>query len=358
MYLLHKYFVSFLRHYESMKIDNSYPLVRRTQLNLILRNSFRNGELYEIMNRQAFRTMADKLTEKYFYRSGTVIYEEMNELFRAYLCLAPFIQKMRNSFKLDWTRWHAVSRLRRFFGGNPAYEYYKKTVYQRAHDVELLSSKLRQHGITDAKFVDFITEKYLCFWGAEGLKGSLANCIFDPFFFSVKGSGLRVGNTALEVSSRYSEGCSSITKTPLEILSYSISVSNKKRRYVTVELTQDAINSFKKSVETVLNKSCSDAYKVGLLLSLNAQFLERSRYAKDALEQIQGLKSWAVKYMKPHAARSKDFGDIAGQILKDFIENNAGYFAYKQSNFFWNKDYSDIPEKTYLVYFSPYREEA
>lgn len=340
-----------------MKIDNSYNLVRRAQLNLILRSSFRNGELYEIMNRQAFRIMADKLTEKYFYRSGSIIYDEMNELFRVYLCLAPFIQKTKNSFKLDWSKWHAVSRLRRFFGGVPSFEYYKKMIYPREHNCDLLITKLRLQGITDAKFIDFITEKYLCFWGSEGLKGSLGNCIFDPFFFSVKGSGLRIANTVIEVSKKYSEGWNSIKKVPLEILSYRLLVNSEKRRYVSVELSQEVIDKFKTSVETILEKQCSDAYKIGLLLSLNAQLLERSRYAKDALAQIQSLKSWAIKQMKPYSARNKDFGDIAGNILKGYIENGAGYFAYKQSNFFWNKDYSDIPEKTYFIYFSPYREE-
>jgi hypothetical protein len=339
-------------------LDNSYALVRRTQLNLVLRNSFRNGELYEIMNRQSFRTMADKLTEKYFHRSGSVIYEEMNELFRVYLCLAPFIQKMKNSYLIDWTTRHALSRLRRYFGGNPSFEYYKKVTNNREHNCELLHSKLRQHGITDSKFLDFVTEKYLCFWGAEGLKGSLGNCIFDPFIFSVKGQGLRISNVVIEVSKKYTDGYLSISKVPLEVLSYNLLVSNEKCRYVTVELNQDTLNNFKLAFETILEKTCSDTYKMGLLTSLNAQFLERSRYAKDAFEQVKALRSWAVKHLKSHSARNKDFGAIASSILKDYVQDNAGYFAYKQSNFFWNKDISDIPEKTYLIYFSPYREES
>lgn len=337
--------------------DNSYYLVRRAQLRIVMRTHFRNGELYDIMNRSAFQQTSEKLTDKYFYRSGATVYDEIKELYQLYLVLAPTMQKIKNSFKVDWTKGHAISWLRRLFNGRVRHWYYIHTENERRHDTELLLSRLRDHGIADKRFLDEAIERYLCFWGSDGLKGSLANCIFDPFMYRVKDSGIRIGSSVIETSQGKLDGRSNIFEKPIEIMSYHVVVYEKSgRTHINVTIRPDVISDFKKRCELIISTRTTPQYKLVQLSSLISQLLETAKYAKDSFYQIRELQSWTDKKFRKLSGTDKEFKAIICNMTSNFMEKVVSKYTYQRTNFFWDKNLNDIPEKTFFIYFSPYRE--
>ncbi|ADD67335.1 hypothetical protein Dacet_0537 [Denitrovibrio acetiphilus DSM 12809] len=337
--------------------DNSYYLVRRAQLRIVMRTYFRNGELYDIMNRSAFKQTAEKLTDKYFHRSGATVYDEVKELYQLYLALAPSMQKIKNSFKVDWTKGHAISWLRRLFNGRVRHWYYIHAEYERKHDPEQLLRSFRDHGITDKRFLDEAMEKYLCFWASEGLKGSLANCIFDPFIYRVKDTGIRIGNSVIETSKHKLDGYYNIFEKPIEIMGYHVVVYEKSgRTHINVTIRQSVIDDFKKRCEIIISTRTSPQYKLVQLASLVSQLLETAKYAKDSFYQIRGLQLWTDKKFRKLSGTEKKFKAIISMMTTRFIEKVVSKYTYQRTNFFWDKNHNDIPEKTFQIYFSPYRE--
>lgn len=345
-------------HFLRMNIEDTYYQVRRAQRMILMRQYFRNGELYEIMNRKAFNNMADKLSQKYFHMAGSVIYKEMTELYRVYLCLAPIIQKQKNSFKLDWTKGNTLSWMRRLFNGSNKKWYYSHETVIRKHDVELFKSTLRNHGITDSVFIDFALEKYLCFWNADGRKGSLANCVFDPFFFKAHESGLRFENNLVHTSSSRKSGYKYVFDEPLEIMCYAISASIRSgRTHVDVQLSNNYLKALKERLLKAMEGKVSYAHKLVILSALVNSFIEDARYAKDAMEQVKDVQRYFIKHTKKFAAGNADFRHTAGAIIPLWLSRVTNRFTYQRTNFFWDMDHNTVPEKIYMIYFSPYREQ-
>jgi hypothetical protein len=341
--------------------DNSYYLTRCAQLNIVMRTHFRNGELYDIMNRSAFQHTAQKLADKYFYRSGATVYSEMIEMYQLYLVLSPVMQRMKNSFKVDWTKGHAVSWLRRLFNGKVCHWHYQITEHDRRHDTEALIRNMRNMGVTDNKLLDVAVEKYLCFWNSEGMKGNLANCVFDPFMFHVKDTGIRIGSTIIETSRRKHDGYLNILEKSLEIMSYHIVVYQKYgRTFINVTLRQSVIDDFKKRCETILPAHCTSGtvpqYKLIQLSSLISQLLETAKYAKDSFYQIRELQQWTDRKFRRLAGNDKKFKSIISMMTTRFTEKVVSKYTYQRTNFFWDKDHKRVPEDVFMIYYSPYRE--
>lgn len=341
----------------TFKNDNSYYLVRRAQLKILMRSYFRNGELFEIMNRKAFEDMAIKLADKYFHKTGPTVYAEMVDLYKVFLCLAPVIQKQQNSCKLDWSRLHILSHLRRLFNNKVKHWYYKVSVQPRMYDPDSFKSVMRASGITDATFIDYSLEKYLCFWGAEGRKGNLANCIFDPFFFHVKtGTGLRIENVLIETVPTKAAGFTLISEVPLEIMCYRISTYELYgRHYVDIRLSDNYIKSVREKLITIVTQKITPEQKFKQIVALANNYIENARYAKDAFNQVNEMQRYFVKQTGKLAAGNAEFRHTAGSLVSEYIAKHEK-FAIRGTNFFWDKNHSNVPEKIYQVYFSPYRE--
>lgn len=330
--------------------------MRRAQKKILMRMYFKNGELYDIMNRRAFCRMSERLTEKYFHMSGPAIYEEMADLYKVYLCLAPLLQKQKNSFKIDWTKGHALSYIRRLFNNRVKHWYYLYETLPRRHDPDVFVATLRNNHITDSTFINYALEKYLCFWDADGRKGSLANCIFDPFFFNVKGSGLRIENTLITTSMTKKQSFVSIYERPLEIMCYKISVLDRDGKgYVDIRFSEAYLKGIKERLINAVNGKYGLKQKLMIITSVINSLLEDAKYAKDAFEQIHEMQRYFVKHTKKLAAQNSEFRHVCGSIVAEYIQKTVK-FSIRANNFFWDKDHNAVPEKIYMIYYSPYRE--
>ncbi|MGE4266301.1 MAG: hypothetical protein AB7F25_02590 [Deferribacterales bacterium] len=339
-----------------MKIENNYYNLRRSQLKILMRSYFQNGELYEIMNRKTTNEMAVKLADKYFHKAGPTIYDEVVGMYKVFLCLAPILQKQKNSFKLDWTKGNALSWLRRLFNGRNKKWYCSVSVLPRQHDPELFKRVFRNLGISDNAFIEYALERYLCFWGATGRKGSLANCIFDPLFFRTD-SGLRIENCVINVSSAKKDGYSHIFQQPLEIMCYSVTgYELYNRTHIEVRLSADYLKSIRQRLGIVVEDRTSVEHKLRLINAQINSFIENARYAKDAFEQVREVQQYFSGKTKRLAGVNPEFRHITAAITTQYLERVSNRFTYQRNNFFWDKDHNSIPEKTFMIYFSPYRE--
>lgn len=322
--------------------------------------------LYQLLEKKEVDSFAQKLTEKFFPKSLQKNLEIANivvDLYKAFLVLAPILQKIPYSYKLDWSRGHLLSFFRATMNKRVNRKYVSVYTKERTRDTDKLRLKLNQLGITEYKFADFLCELFVKNYDLPFLRGKLANCIFDPIMFynEFEGYGVRIGNKFVRLEKRKYPGAINIEEQPIEILDYKIQRTSKKiqtgkkvdlKTTLEITLSENENKRIKEKIKRITESENSVAKKIILLDHVCNDFIQTHKYAKDIFYQLVEIDRYLQKKAKRIAAQDKRVKLIS--LTGKYNKHKSTRLLFKKPNFFWND--KDVAENVYINYFSPYRE--
>lgn len=336
-----------------------YINLRKKQAKIVQYQIFDNGILFNYLQQKEFENFARLLADKYFHKSkDLIIFENVLELYNFYLVIAPILQRIVYSFKLDWNRSHFLSLLRKNLAFNVNRKFLRVRQLERQVDPEILELNLRELGIKDKPFIDVAKDLFLRNYNTIGVRGKLANCIFDPIMFLFKRDEfeIRRGNELLKLEKRPFKNSIDIDLESVCFWDYEIKrQKDKKARkgYLEIKIRPEVIRDFKENMKNIIKSDVTVARKIVLLNQRCDAFIENHKYTKDAFDQINELKNWLNRRVKGIAGTDKRVKP-AVDLTKRYIEKKDTKLRFKKPNFFWN--YREYDQKQYINFFSPYRE--
>ncbi len=336
-----------------------YINLRKIQAKLVQANYFGNNDLFQYLEKPVFLNTAEKLTEKYFHKSkDLMIFQNILELYPLYLTLAVLLQKLPYSFKLDWNRSHFLSMLRTNLSFRNNRKFVAVRTVTRNIEPERIELNLREMGVKDSPFLEVAKNLFIRNYNTFGVRGKLANCIFDPvnFLFERNGFEIRRANEFLKLEKKSFEGAIDIDLNSFEVWDYQIKRTRNKRNgkgFLEIKIRPGTIKNFKENALNIIKSNTTPQRKIILLNNLCNSFVENHKYTKDAFEQINDLKNWLNRRTSGIAATDKRVKQ-AVDLTKLYIEKRDVKLRFKKPNFFWN--YQEYSEKSYMTFFSPYRE--
>ncbi|WP_022671385.1 hypothetical protein [Hippea alviniae] len=334
-----------------------YIALRRAQAKIVGYTTYPPGFLCEFYNRDTFVKYAEKLTYKFFPKAKDLqIRENIINLYRAFLVLAPILQKTPYTYKLDWTRGHFLSYLRFLTSNRIGRKYVRVRVIEREPDLDKLQINLNVLGIKDGKFIEILTGLFLQSYGLNALRGSLVNRIFDPVMFLNDRDGfeLRRSNEFIKLEKKPFNGCIDIEKQYVEFWDYKIRrVKANKGMTLEIKIRDEEIKQFKEKIKGILKSHPSVSSKIALVNREVKAFTEKHRYTKDAYDQMIELHKWLRGRVSKIAATRKEIYQ-AVEIVKLWKERYYPNTVFRKNNFFW--DPKEMTEEDYIYCFSPYRE--
>lgn len=321
----------------------AYHLVRRAQAAIAGYLHFGAGDLVKYLDREAFNVLVARLVALYFHRSvDLAIFTQVRELYHALLILAPILQRLPLSCKFDWHRGHHLGFMRRNASGKSGRFHVATREVQRCYQPDLLAANLEQIGIHD---------------GGMALKDLLAHQLFDPILMASQKQGfeLRYGNRLLRMERNAFDGsvdlrCQSITVLDFEIQS----ILHNGGRHLDIGIAAECIVGLKRQIDEVLALAAPPEFKLIRIENLLRDFVERTRAARSALPQIKELKAWLARRLRGLAGTRKEATALPNLLVNLWLQRADSHLYLKKPTFFL--DYAAIDEKTYLQFFSPYRE--
>lgn len=232
-----------------------YINLRKKQAKIVQYQIFDNGILFNYLQQKEFENFARLLADKYFHKSkDLIIFENVLELYNFYLVIAPILQRIVYSFKLDWNRSHFLSLLRKNLAFNVNRKFLRVRQLERQVDPEILELNLRELGIKDKPFIDVAKDLFLRNYNTIGVRGKLANCIFDPIMFLFKRDEfeIRRGNELLKLEKRPFKNSIDIDLESVCFWDYEIKrQKDKKARkgYLEIKIRPEVIRDFKENMK-------------------------------------------------------------------------------------------------------------
>jgi hypothetical protein len=337
-----------------MTKQQAYYQLRRAQASIVQQNFFESEELFRYLNKDYVKIYAKYLTDFYFHKTKNLeIYNLVLDLYRLFLVVGPILQKLKNNFKLDWNRAIFLSWLRASLNKKVNKKFLRVERLKRRIDPSKLVENFFKMGIEDSLLVEFALNCYKKNYNLETLRGRLANCIFDPIMFVGKG-GFRRANEFIELEKKKFPEAIDIDKKEVVVWDYKVKrIVNNTKTTLKIEISDQEIKNFKQEIKLILNSKLNFKKKIFLLETKIESFVDKHRYTKDAWDQMIDLKHWLFRRTKKLAAQEKSI-KLVVNILKKWEDKKCDKMIFRKPNFFWN--FSDIEEKIYKYYFSPYRE--
>lgn len=343
---------------ESMLDRTAYHLVRRGQASIANYQQFNTGDLSKYLERDAFLTVAERLAHTYFHKStGLTLHNNVVELYQALLVTAPILQRLPLSFKIGWHRGHLLGFIRTHVNGKAGRFYAAIREVERKYQPDRLAASLETIGIHDADFVAVLQDLYRRHCGGTTLQHRLANQLFDPVLLhgDRQGFELRYGNKFLRLEKQPFEGSVDLRHQSLEVLDYSInSVQHNGGYHLSIDISESYLTAFRMSVKKILESRTSPEFKLAAVDTKIHDFVERTRSARSALQQVKELKIWLANKLRGLAGNAPEARLLPHRMLILWSQRVDGDLYLKRPNFFL--DPKDTDEKTYLKFFSPYRE--
>lgn len=343
---------------ESMLDRTAYHLVRRGQASIANYQQFNTGDLSKYLERDAFLTVAERLAHTYFHKStGLTLHDNVVELYQALLVMAPILQRLPLSFKVDWHRGHLLGFIRTHVNGKAGRFYAAIREVERKYQPDRLAANLEALGIHDVDFVAVLQDLYRRHCGGTTLQHRLAHQLFDPVLMhsDKQGFELRYGNKFLRLEKQPFEGSVDLRHQSLEVLDYSInSVQHNGGYHLSIDISESCLSAFRLSMKRILESKASPEYKLSAAETKIHDFVERTRTARSALQQAKELKIWLANKLRGLSGTVPEAGLLPHRMLILWSQRVDGDLYLKRPNFFL--DPKDTDEKTYLKFFSPYRE--
>lgn len=338
--------------------STAFSLVRRAQAVIASHLHFGDGDLSKYLDRDSFQIMATRLADHYFHRSKElVIYTQVVELYHTLLILAPILQRLPLSCRFDWHRGHLLSHIRRNASGRIGRLHIASREVVRTYQPDLLAANLEVIGIHDAGMVVVLLNLYRRHAGGMALKDLLAHQLFDPILVVSQKQGyeLRHGNKLLRLEKTAYDGSVDLHKQDFTILDFCIrSVDHRGGRCLDIFISEECLSEFRKRIKDVIAFPATPEYKLTIIQNRLRDFVERTRYARSALPQIQELKIWLANKLRGLAGNSRAATLLPNLLVNLWLQRVDSHLYFKSPTFFL--DASAIEEKTYLTFFSPYRE--
>lgn len=339
--------------------NTAYYLMRRGQASIAGYRHFGNGDLSMYLERDSFQIMAKRFADHFFHRSaGMAIHAQVVELYHALLILAPILQRLPLTCRFDWHRGHLLGHFRNNTSGKIGRFHITSREVVRTYQPDLLAANLEAIGIHDASIVEVLLDFYRRHAGGTALKDLLAHQLFDPIIMASQKHGfeLRYGNRLLRLEKGAFDGAVDLRKQGFTVRDFHIrSLKNREGRYLEITISDERLSGFRQRIKAVITSSASPEYKLTIIENRLRDFVEQTRHARSALPQIQELKIWLANQLRGLAGTSK-----AAILLPNLLVNlwlqRADFRRYIKSPTFF-LDPAIIDEKTYLTFFSPYREE-
>lgn len=338
--------------------STAFSLVRRGQASIASFLHFGTGDLEKYLERNAFQIMATRLADRYFHRSKElVIYTQVVELYHLLLIMAPILQRLPLSCRFDWHRGHVLGHFRRNASGRIGRFHIANREVVRAYQPDLLAANLETIGIHDAGMVEVLLNLYRHHAGGKALKDLLAHQLFDPILMSSQKEGyeLRHGNRLLRLEKTAFDGSVDLRKQDFTILDFCIrSVDHRGGRHLDIFISEGCLSEFRQRIRAVIAFPATPEYKLTIIENRLRDFVERTRPARSALPQIQELKIWLANKLRGLAGTSRAATLLPNLLVNLWLQRVDSDLYFKSPTFFL--DPSIIDEKTYLTFFSPYRE--
>jgi len=336
----------------------AFSLVRRAQASIAAFLHFGNGDLFKYLERDSFQTMANKLADHYFHRSTALaIHAQVKELYLTLLILAPILQRLPLSSKFDWHRGHVLGHFRRNASGKIGRYHVSIREVIRAYQPDLLAANLEAIGIHDAGMVAVLQDLYRRHAGGSVLKDLLAHQLFDPILMASQKQGfeLRFGNRLLRMEKSAFESSVDLRNQDFTVLDFCIrSLEHRGGRHLEITISEKCFSEFRQRIKAVIASSASPEYKLTIIENRLRDFVERTRHARSALPQVQELKIWLANKLRGLAGTSKEATVLPNLLVNLWLQRVDSSLYLKSPTFFL--DPTTIEEKTYLSFFSPYRE--
>ena len=338
--------------------SGAFHLMRRGQANIAMHRHFEDGDLARFLERDSFNVIAERLTDKFFHKSeGLVLHELVKAIYLVMLILAPIIQMLPLSAKMDWHRGHFLSWYRTNATNVRKRFHCRVRTVERTFQPAQLAANLAQLGIHDAVMLPVILDLYKRHYGGATLKDTLAHQLFDPIMLlnGKIGYELRHGNSLCRLERHPFDGSFDLRSTSFTVLDYSlISREDKTGRHLETTICDGTLADFRTVVKGILNSTSSPEYKVARIEQSIRDLVERTRYARTALPQLMELKTWLANKLSGLAATRAAANQLPNLLVNLWLQRTDSRMFLKKPTFFL--DPSEIEEKTYLNFFSPYRE--
>jgi hypothetical protein len=336
----------------------AFYLVRRSQASIAGYLNFGQQDLAKYLERDSFRTLATRLTDHFFRKSRDLaLSDQVKELYLALLIMAPILQRLPLSAKFDWHSGHLVSFFRSRVNGNQRRYHFSSRTVARTYQPDKLLENLELLGVGDSSMVEVLADLYRRHAGGTVLKDLLAHQLFDPIIMSSEKRGyeLRYGNILYRLEREPFSGSIDLRRTQQNLLNYLISsVEHSGGRHLEIMISDASLTGFREQIKRVISLSTSPEYKLATIERHVRDFVERTRSARSALPQITELKIWLAHKLR-HLAATRAAANLLPNLLVNLWLQRADANLYlKKPTFFL--DPSAIDEKTYLTFFSPYRE--
>lgn len=343
---------------EQLHVGMAYHLVRRAQAAIAAYRHFGQGDLSKYLERDAFGTLAQRIAEYFFSKSRNLaIFGQVLELYRVLLVMAPILQRLPLSAHFDWHLGHILGWFRRNATGRVQRFYFQNRCLEMGYQPGLLEANLETLGIHDGGMVAILLDLYRRHAGGVTLKDRLAHQLFDPILMSGAKSGyeLRIASGLYRLEKSHFEHAIDLRERSATVLEFVIhTVENRKGWHLEIQLSEARLAKFRADVKRILNSTAAPVRKVLLIEGCIRDFMETARWARSARPQMDELRRWLANKLRPLAATLPEANHLPGRLTTLWFQRVDGKLYVKEPNFFL--DPKLIEEKTYIVFFSPFRE--
>lgn len=345
---------------DAMLERTAYFLVRRAQASIADYRHFGPGDLCQYLERPAFEVMANRLAEKYFHRSANLaLYRGVQGLYVPYLVVAPLLQRLTYSAKLDWHAGHILSWFRRYCAGRPARVHVAVKEVPRLFAPEKLLASLEALGVRDTDFSALLADHCRRGYGEPTARGRLLNTLFDPLLLlhEREGFALRVGNRFFRAEKEAFSGSVDLRKGYLSVGNYRLRVTaHGSGQHLEIAIADARRKSFRDAVKGILRGNSEPGTKYRLIGNEIRDFVEKTRFARSAGDEVVELKQWLQTKLRSLSGTDRRFKELPDYLVKSWFDRGEHRLFLPRPNFFL--DPQSIPEEVYLTFFSPYREEV
>jgi len=340
-----------------------YPHIRKKQFYLAKLQEYNDPELMSFYNHACCENFAQILTEKFFPKATQkALGPEIKELYKIYLTLSPIIQKVKYSWKIDYSEAIFMSILRKNINKRTARYHIKITELERPLELKALKEGFEKAKISAPEFLEKVSESYLFHYRAPYLRGSLANRIFDPFIFFEAGEGfrLRKSNQIIRLEKNKFTDSIDIRHAAVTIGKYNIQLQGTKKgdaSYLHTTIAEKEIEKFKGKILITLEDKNEPGKKLEQCKSIIFDFTENIKYAVSDIEGIFQLKQWLKNknVIRKLAINTKEYMELPELLQQQYEEKNTQKrMFFTKPNFFWTPE--EIKKEQYLNFFSPYSE--
>lgn len=342
---------------EATAKQNDYYLLRRAQAAIAAYLNFGNGDLSKYLDRPAFNCMAEKLAAHYFHISSALVQALVMQIYLVLLVLSPVLQRQPMSCKFDWHAGHILSFIRRNTSSKVGRVHAAVRADDRSYQPDRMAANLEALGIRDAEMVAVVLDLYRHHAGGTTLKDKLAHQLFDPLIMLPERQGfeLRYGNLFLRLERSPFDGSVDLRKESLDFLGYSIrSVKHHGGKHLEIKIADANIAQFHEHIKRINAAAADPDYKIAAITSRIEDFVQHAKFARTGLHQIKEQKLWLTNQMQNLACVKPNAKVLPNLLINRWLDVVDSGLHFKQPSFFW--DPNNVDEKTYIKFFSPYRE--